>query len=50
MGKKLSGRQFVKRNSMSNSINLKQEQDRILSIDFFRGFTMCLRVVFSCWL
>lgn len=29
---------------MSDSINLTQEQDRILSIDFFRGFTMFMLV------
>jgi len=29
---------------MSDSINLTQEQNRILSIDFFRGFTMFLLV------
>ena len=29
---------------MSDSINLTQEQDRIFSIDFFRGFTMFMLV------
>ncbi|MBN1183852.1 MAG: hypothetical protein JXB49_16285 [Bacteroidales bacterium] len=29
---------------MSNPIQLNQEQDRILSIDFFRGFTMFMLV------
>jgi predicted acyltransferase len=29
---------------MSDSVNLKQEENRILSIDFFRGFTMFMLV------
>jgi predicted acyltransferase len=29
---------------MSNSVNLTKEQDRILSVDFFRGFTMFMLV------
>jgi predicted acyltransferase len=31
-------------NQMSNTINLTQEQERIFSIDFFRGFTMFMLV------
>jgi predicted acyltransferase len=33
-----------KTHKMSDSINLRQEQDRIFSIDFFRGFTMFMLV------